>query len=97
MGVATGISLLSYIEAEIYDIAYVLPVMAAIFDLPITPTSDSIHTSLTVLLDPNNVRVATGIVLRSHIEAEIYVYPSAEFLRTNGWLTQKFGYSAQPD
>ena len=36
VGVAVGISLLSYIQAEIYVIAYVLPVMAAIFDLPLT-------------------------------------------------------------
>jgi hypothetical protein len=37
IGIAVGISLLSCIQAEIYDIVYVLPVMAAIFDLPVTP------------------------------------------------------------
>ena len=36
MGTAVGILLLSSIEAEIYVIAYVLSVMAAIFDLPLT-------------------------------------------------------------
>ena len=46
--------------------------MAAIFDLPVTPTSASIHTSITVLLDPENVGVAVGVLLLFHIEAEIY-------------------------
>ena len=53
--------------------------MAAIFDLPVTPTSESIYTSPTVLLDPENVGVAAGISLLSHIQAEIqdiaYVLP----------------------
>ena len=34
--------------------------MAAIFDLPVTPTLESIHTSFTVLLDLDNVVVAVG-------------------------------------
>ena len=46
--------------------------MAAIFDLPVTSTSESIHTSLTVLLDPDNVGVAVGISLLSHIQADIF-------------------------
>ena len=33
---------------------------AAIFDLPVTPTSKRIHTSFIVLLDPKNVEVAFG-------------------------------------
>ena len=36
MGIAVGISLQSIIEAEIHVIAYALPVMAAIFELPLT-------------------------------------------------------------
>ena len=42
------------------------------FNLPVTPTSESIHTGIIVLLDPNNVRVAVGISLLSYIQAEIY-------------------------
>ena len=45
--------------------------MAAMFDLPVTPTSDSIHTSLTMLQNPENLGVAVGISLLSSIEAEI--------------------------
>ena len=47
--------------------------MAANFDLPLTLISDSVHTSLTELLDPENVGVAFRIVLLSSIEAETYV------------------------
>ena len=43
MEVTVRISLLSYIPAEIYDIAYVLPVNVCMFDLPFTATSESIH------------------------------------------------------
>ena len=45
--------------------------MAAIFDLPVTATSESVHTSPAVLLDPDNVGVAVGITSQSSIEAEI--------------------------
>ena len=45
--------------------------MAAMIDLPVTPRSESTNTSPTVLLDPENVRVAVGISLISHIQAEI--------------------------
>jgi hypothetical protein len=38
--------------------------MAAIADLPVTSTSESIHNSLTVLLDLDNVSVAVEIPLR---------------------------------
>ena len=45
--------------------------MAAMFDLSVPPTSESIQTSPTALLDPENVGVAAGISLLSHIQAEI--------------------------
>ena len=51
MGSAGGISLLSYTQAEIKYIVYVLPVRAAMFDLPVTRILESIRTSLIVLLD----------------------------------------------
>ena len=37
--------------------------MAAIFEQPLFPTSDSTHTSLAVLLYPENVGVDIGILL----------------------------------
>ena len=46
--------------------------MAAMFDLPVTLTSESSHCSFTVLLDLDNVGVAVGISLLSHIQAKIY-------------------------
>jgi len=52
-------------------ISYVLPAMAAIFDLPLTPISESVHTSSTVLLKPEIVGVAFGFSLLSSIEAKI--------------------------
>ena len=45
--------------------------MAAIFDLPVTPTSESTYDSSTMLLDPENMGVADGISLLSYIQAEI--------------------------
>ena len=39
-------------------ISYVLPVMAATFDLPVAATSERVHISPAVLLDPENVGVA---------------------------------------
>jgi len=55
-GVAVGISLLSYIQAEIYDIAYDMyfRFMASIFDIPVTTTSECIHVCPIVLLDLKN-------------------------------------------
>ena len=47
--------------------------MAAIFDLPLIPMSDSVHTSFTELQDPENVDAAFGISLLSSIEAETLV------------------------
>ena len=69
MVLAVGISLLSSIRAEIYGIAYVLPVMAAL-----TPVSESVHTSPIELLDPETVGVAIGISLLSSIDSEIFHY-----------------------
>jgi len=45
--------------------------MAAIFDFQVTPTSESLYSSPTVLVDPENVGVAVEISLLSHIQAEI--------------------------
>ena len=56
--------------------------MAAIFDLPATPTLESIYNSSTVLLNPENVGVAAGISLLSHIQAEIEIIAYA--LPVNG-------------
>jgi len=48
--------------------------MAAIFDLLVTVTLESIRISYSVLLDPENVVVAIGISLLSCLEAEIFVF-----------------------
>ena len=48
--------------------------MAAIFNLPLTPMSESVHIIPVVLLDPKNVGVAFKISLPSCVEAEIYVF-----------------------
>jgi len=47
--------------------------MAVIFDSPLTHTSDSIHTSLVVLPDTENMGIAVGISLLSRIQAEINI------------------------
>jgi hypothetical protein len=73
MVIAVGMSLLSRIQAEIYDISYLLPVNAAIFDLRHTQKSDSILTSLIVLPDPENIGIAFAISLLSCIPAELHV------------------------
>ena len=46
--------------------------MAAMFDIPVALTSESIHTSPTVMLDPENARIAVGISLLSLTQADIY-------------------------
>ena len=65
---------------------YIIPLMilfyVVTFDLPVKPTSESIHTSPTVLLGPENVGVAVGIWLLSHIQTEKYV--AAYVLPVNG-------------
>ena len=48
--------------------------MAAIFDLPLTPMSEIVHTSSTVLVNLENVGVAFGISLLSCVQAEINVF-----------------------
>jgi hypothetical protein len=65
MGIGVGISLLSRIQAEKYVNSCLLPVQAAIFDLPFTLTSDSMCNSPAVLLDPENVGIYVGVSLLS--------------------------------
>ena len=59
------------------------------FDILVTPTSESIYTNLTALLDPENVRVAVGISSISYIQAEIYVIANVYF-----WLMVAIFYSS---
>ena len=49
--------------------------MATIFDLTVTPATESRYTSATVLLDPENARIAVGTSLLSCIQAETIVIP----------------------
>ena len=52
--------------------------MAAIFYFPFTPTSESIHNSLAVLLDPENMEDTVGISLPATIQdlhSELHVFP----------------------
>ena len=42
--------------------------MAAVFDLPVTLTSESTHSSLTVYMDANNVGVAVGFPLPATVQ-----------------------------
>ena len=60
--------------------------MAAIFDLPHTPMSESVRTSSVVLADLENVGVAFGISLLSCIEAEMLCY----FIRASGNMVAIF-------
>ena len=83
VSVAFGISLLSYIEAEIYVISQVHPVMATIFDLPLTSTSESVHISSNMLVNLENVVVAFGISLLSCVQAEINVF---EVYGSSSWI-----------
>jgi hypothetical protein len=48
--------------------------MAAIFYLPITPMSNSVHNSLTDLLDPEDMGAAFWISLLCSLEDEILRY-----------------------
>ena len=57
--------------------------MAAIFDLPVTPTSEIIYINPSVLLDPENAWVAVGISLLSCAQAELDVY---RVYRTPSWI-----------
>jgi hypothetical protein len=42
--------------------------MAVILDLPVTPTSESIHSSLIVLMDAENVDEAVGLPLLATVQ-----------------------------
>jgi hypothetical protein len=42
--------------------------MAAILDLPATPTSESIRSSFTVLMDADNLGVAGGFLLLGTVQ-----------------------------
>ena len=73
-GAAFEIPLLFVKKLRYCVISHVLPVMAPIFDLPVTPTSKSVHTSSAVLADLEKVHwahVAFGISFLSCIKAEI--------------------------
>ena len=48
--------------------------MAAIFNLPFIPMSESVHTSSSVLADLEKVGAVFGILLLSCIEAEVLRY-----------------------
>ena len=54
--------------AELYVSVFVLPVCAEHLDLTVTPTTENIFTSLTVLLDPENVGIVVKISLLSFIQ-----------------------------
>ena len=62
--------------------------MAAMFNSEVTPTSESIHTSPTVLLNLENTEVAVRSSLLAYVQVEIYVI--AHVLPVNGghlWFT----------
>ena len=58
--------------------------MAAIFNLPITPTLESVHTSSAVLFDPEIVGVAFKISFPSCVQAEIHVF---QVYRPPSWIS----------
>jgi hypothetical protein len=71
--------------------------MAATFDFLVTPMSESIHTTSVVLLGPENVGVAVGILVLSYMQAEIYV--TAYVLPVNGghvWFTSHYDVREYP-
>jgi hypothetical protein len=98
MSMAVGLPMLSCTQADINVSSYQLPVNSrhlgfpTVFDLTVTRMSKSVHTSLIVLLDPENVGVAVGISLLSNTQAEIkdlaYILPV-----NSGHL----GFTSQPD
>ena len=52
--------------------------MAAVLDLPVTPTSESLHSSLAVLFDAENVGVAVVFPLLATVQdlySERHVFP----------------------
>ena len=48
--------------------------MAAILNLPLTPTFESVHIIPAVLADPENVGVALTMSLPSCVQTEIHVF-----------------------
>ena len=91
MGLAFGITLLSYIRAEKKRISNcTFRFVQNIFDLTVTTTTKIISPSL--LLDPENVGVAVGISLLSCIQAEIPVIAHVLPV-TSGHLL----FTSQPD
>ena len=67
--------------------------MATIFDFPFMPTSESIHISSTVLLDPENMEDTVGISLPAAIQdlhSELLVFPVSHppfcFLVQHSWI-----------
>ena len=67
--------------------------MAAIFDLPVTPTSESIHNSSTMLLDPENVEVTVGVpvpatILDLHSQPHVFSVSHLPFRFPvqHGWI-----------
>ena len=74
VGVACRISLLSCIEAEILRYFICTSGNGAIFNWPLTPMSESVHTIIAVMLDPYNLDLAIGVSLLSCIEADIMRY-----------------------
>ena len=89
IGIAVGISLLSCIRADLYVMSFLLPVMAAIFNLRHTHTSVNILFCLPELPDPENMDLAVGMALLSCTRAEIYVisYLLAVYGRHLGFTT----------
>ena len=71
MGNAVGISLLSCKQANMCVISHLFRLLAAIFNLRLTLTSDSIRTNQVVLLDPENMGIAVGDSLLSSVQVEI--------------------------
>ena len=67
MGIACVISLLSYIQAKINVMSYLLLVRAAIFKFSLVCSSP------VVLPSSDNMGIAGGILLLSRIQAEMYV------------------------
>jgi hypothetical protein len=79
VGIAEGISQLSYMQAEIYNIVYGLPVMASISVLPVTLMSHCSPNSPSVLLYSGNVGIPVvgllSLLFFGGIFDVIYVLP----------------------
>ena len=75
--------------------------MEAMLDLPVTPTSESIHTGSTGLLDPENVALAVRIPFPATIEdlqSELHVFPVSHppfsFPVEHGWILESLDSSS---